>query len=54
MTYLKTQDYAEAESDCNQSLLINSRHSKSLYRRGLARKKMQKFKEALRVKIIIK
>jgi tetratricopeptide (TPR) repeat protein len=50
MAYLKLQEYAKAEADCNTALLINHLHAKSLYRRGLARKKLEKLKEAAKVR----
>ena len=50
MGNLKLQEYSQAESDCTQSLLINKKHAKSLYRRGLARKRLNKLKEALKVR----
>jgi peptidyl-prolyl isomerase D len=47
MSYIKTQEYSKAENDCNEVLKLNPKHSKALYRRGLARKKMKNYKNSL-------
>jgi len=49
MGYIKIQEYSKAEVDCNECLSINKGHSKSLYRRGLARRKLRKYHDALKV-----
>jgi len=48
MAYLKLREYLKAEEDCTQALLLNEKHVKSLVRRGQARRKLEKHKEALK------
>ena len=48
MAYLKLREYIKAEDDCNNALKLNEKHVKSLVRRGQAKRRLEKFKEALR------
>lgn len=48
MTYLKLREYLKAEEDCNSALKLNEKHVKSLVRRGNARKRLEKYKAALK------
>ncbi|KAL4501559.1 hypothetical protein ABPG72_018610 [Tetrahymena utriculariae] len=46
MTNIKLQEYAQAEIDSTSALTIDANHVKSYLRRGTARKKLKKIKEA--------
>ncbi|XP_005109510.2 sperm-associated antigen 1 isoform X2 [Aplysia californica] len=47
LCYLKLNKAAEAEADCNQALSFQSTNPKALYRRALARKSQQLYKQSL-------
>ena len=47
MTYMKLNEYLKCEEDCNKALNCDPTHVKSLNRRGKARKRLNKYKEAL-------
>jgi hypothetical protein len=47
MTYLKLSEWLKAELDCNVALQIDPNHVKTLNRRGKARRRLEKLKEAL-------
>jgi len=48
MAYLKLREFLKAEDDCSKALLLNENHVKSLVRRGTARRKLEKHREALK------
>lgn len=47
LCYLKKKDYRAAETDCTSALALDSSYVKALHRRGLARKELNQFDEAL-------
>ncbi len=48
MTYLKLRENLKAEDDCTKAITLNEKHVKSLVRRGQARRRLEKHKEALK------
>lgn len=53
MTYLKMEKWKEAEKDGTTTLNLSPNLPKALYRRGLARKGLKKWKSAREGKLVI-
>eukprot|EP00743_Colponemidia_sp_Colp-15_P006892 GILK01007439.1.p1 GENE.GILK01007439.1~~GILK01007439.1.p1 ORF type:complete len:483 (-),score=105.49 GILK01007439.1:112-1476(-) len=47
IAYIKVGKFTKAESDCTESIALNSTYVKSWLRRGAARRDLKKFREAL-------
>lgn len=47
MCYIQLEEYQKAEQDCSASIKIDPKYVKSYFRRGLARKHLNKLEEAI-------
>lgn len=47
LCYLKLNKATDAESDCNQALILQPTNPKAMYRRALARKSLHQYKQSL-------